>query len=470
MSRILYPSEAISLPRPQLLPGWLATLTLLLLLAWFMPPSFGIIICSAVAVYAVLGIRQSGEALVLLAFLLIIGKTDVALGRWIILFAAFGRGMWDTAVSRLTAPPLNKALLLFGGIMVAFSAAFSTMPVVSVLKVLSFVVGVSAALLAFYRTRKRVGYWWSVIFTLAVFTILASVPLYGMPEGYARNDVGFQGILTHPQTFGPVVAVLTAFLSGLIVFREERSWLVVSTALLGWVGVYFSLARTALLALLLSLLVVFALGLVARHIPWRDAFVRVRLLLSKPLVILLLVGVGSVVLVQSDTVRESAEAFLQKDGDGGGISQILERSRGVLMSRSMNNFRQEPLTGIGFGVPSDPQGARRIVDGPLGIPVSASVEKGFMPTAVLEEVGIVGAFLVVGLLLFLFMPAIKQREPTIFWIMACCLFINFGEMVFFSVGGMGFFFWVMLSLGYVSSIHEQELCDHRVRDRERQKA
>jgi hypothetical protein len=123
------------------------------------------------------------------------------------------------------------------------------------------------------------------------------------------------------------------------------------------------------------------------------------------------------------------------------------------MSQSMRNFRDHPLTGIGFGAPSDPvRFARQLERGPYGIPLSASVEKGFMPTAVLEETGIVGAILILLLLLFMFAPTVLHPDPTLFWVMATSLFLNFGEMVFFSVGGMGFFLWFVMAFCHVSAL------------------
>jgi hypothetical protein len=86
--------------------------------------------------------------------------------------------------------------------------------------------------------------------------------------------------------------------------------------------------------------------------------------------------------------------------------------------------------------------------GPFGLPVGASVEKGFMPSAVLEETGITGAVLVIGLLLALFRPIVRNGSISLFWMALVCLFVNFGEMVFFSVGGLGMLFWVLMAFAY----------------------
>jgi hypothetical protein len=123
----------------------------------------------------------------------------------------------------------------------------------------------------------------------------------------------------------------------------------------------------------------------------------------------------------------------------------------------MANFWDHPLTGIGFGAPSDPaRFANQLERGPYGIPLSASVEKGFMPTAVLEETGIIGAALTILLLLALFVPILRHPDPTLFWVATTCLLVNFGEMVFFSIGGMGFFFWFVMAFCHVAALQESE--------------
>jgi hypothetical protein len=82
------------------------------------------------------------------------------------------------------------------------------------------------------------------------------------------------------------------------------------------------------------------------------------------------------------------------------------------------------------------------------------VEKGFMPTAVLEETGLIGAALTILLLIFLFVPVLQHPDPTLFWVAAASLLVNFGEMVFFSVGGMGFFFWFVMAFCHVAALRD----------------
>jgi hypothetical protein len=398
------------------------------------------------------GTREAAEALGILAFLIIFGKTSFSLGRWVILFAAFGRMIWDSVFGGKPVPQFLYALLFFFAGVLALSVLASQFPLMSGLKVTSFSLGVGVATTALYRTRHLRDYWLSWLFTLGLFILLAGAPMYGVGAGYGAVGAGYQGILVDPQTYGPVAAAITALLTGLYFFRGRRPWLVLLCVGLGWIGVYLSLARTALLALLLAGGITTALGLAFKPETWAKDLSRA---LGRPIVMVGLLAVLALGVLQWTAVQSSVESFLAKDDGSASVVQALERSRGELMSRSMANFWEQPLTGIGFGAPSDPVGfAQRIDRGPYGIPLSASVEKGFMPTAVLEETGVVGAFLTVVLLVLLFAPVIRHPDPTLFWVMTTCLLVNLGEMVFFSVGGMGFFLWFVMAFCHVVALRE----------------
>ena len=83
-----------------------------------------------------------------------------------------------------------------------------------------------------------------------------------------------------------------------------------------------------------------------------------------------------------------------------------------------------------------------------------------MPSAVLEETGILGGLLVSWLLISLVGPVFTRSDFAIFILMSAALLVNFGEMVFFSVGGMGLYFWLLFGFCYMQATsthysHEQ---------------
>ena len=437
---------------PYILRNWMYVWAALVALAWFTPGSFGLAICGGIALHGLRSSRRSVEALGMLAFLIVLGKTSISLGRWVVLFAVFGRMVWDGVFAGKGMPRVGYMLLVFFAVVLPLSVVSSTFPLVSGLKLTTFTLGTLVTVTGFYRTRHLADYWLSWLFTLGAFILLASLPLYVLPGGYSTNGVGFQGILTHPQTFGPVVAAITALMTGLYFFRQRTSWLILVCVGVGVAGMYLSLSRTSLLAFLLAGALTTALGFSLKPDTWAVDLGRT---LVRPTVMLGVLTALALVAMQWTSIQADLQAFLAKDSQSASLVQALEESRGELMDQSMANFREKPLTGIGFGAPSDPvRFARELERGPYGIPLSASVEKGFMPTAVLEETGLIGALLTIALLLFLFMPTVQHPDPTLFWMMGAALFINFGEMVFFSIGGMGFFLWFVMAFAHVAALRE----------------
>lgn len=438
---------------PYILRKWALFWAALFVLAWSTPSSFGLLICGGVALHSLRSTRRSVEALGILMFVVISGKTDFSLGRWLILFTASLRMFWDGAFGGKSMPQLAYLLLLFFAVMLPLSVLTSVLPLVSILKLTTFTTGSVLMTVGLYQTRQLLDYWMSWFFTLGVFILLASIPFYGLPAGYATNEVGFQGILTHPQFFGVVLAPITAFLMGLYFFRQQTSWVLLLLAVLGMVEMYFTLSRTSLGALVLAGATTAAVGFSFKLDTWGVSLSRA---LGRPAAVIGGLMVLALVALQWTTIQSSLESFLAKDEESVSIVQNFEESRGALVSQSMANFRKRPLTGVGFGAPSDPAQYARIERGPYGIPISAPVEKGFMPSAVLGETGIIGAMLTLVLLVFLFAPVVRRADPTLFWVMATCLFLNLGEMAFFSLGGVGFFLWFVMALCHVAALKTEE--------------
>jgi len=83
----------------------------------------------------------------------------------------------------------------------------------------------------------------------------------------------------------------------------------------------------------------------------------------------------------------------------------------------------------------------------MGIPISASAEKGIIFTAVLEKVGAVGGLLFCGLLISIIVAAAKGSTPEVLAMVISAIAVNFGEAIFFATGGMGLFMWTVIGFG-----------------------
>jgi hypothetical protein len=150
------------------------------------------------------------------------------------------------------------------------------------------------------------------------------------------------------------------------------------------------------------------------------------------------------VQLKTGAVAPAIESFVLKRG-GSSVEDAFLESRGLGAVEEFRNFVRRPLTGNGFGVyPSGdfPEGVVTIA----GIPISAPVEKGFLPTAVLEETGLFGGIAFVYLVLSLAIPAWKGGSLPLLAAFVACLFVNVGEENLLSPSGIGYYLWMLIGL------------------------
>ena len=160
----------------------------------------------------------------------------------------------------------------------------------------------------------------------------------------------------------------------------------------------------------------------------------------------LVVGLGAMAIggvkVHESTIKE----FVIKGGsERMSLLELFGESRGFLVERSMANFRSSPVLGIGFGDPGD-SGSKG--EGIHGTHLTASAEKGFVATAVLEETGLVG-FAAFALFVFGVLRLGVRQSMLGLAFFLCFLGVNVGEATFFSFGGIGSFGWACVASGFL---------------------
>ena len=289
-------------------------------------------------------------------------------------------------------------------------------------------------------------YWFKLINTFFVFLTLGSLVFLVLGYGYETNGRGFQGVLSHPQNFGPVMGVIAAWYTGMTLSARRTSQITLVLLVLSLIFVLLSLARTGMVAFILGGGVAYFVGLGQTQ---NQRYRAKGLQLGAIAVGLLLVAA----LANPSFFNETLVSFVQKREGGTtdtGLNDLFNQSRGGLTLSSLDNFQNNPILGIGFGVPSNLETLEDLqnIKYVYGIPVSASVEKGFLPTAILEELGIVGAIATVVLVVLLIKKIRRRATFPLLWIAFTALFINIGEAIFYSVGGTGFFMWLIVGLCY----------------------
>jgi hypothetical protein len=255
-----------------------------------------------------------------------------------------------------------------------------------------------------------------------------------MTYGYTRNGRGFQGILNHPQLFGTIYAVFTAYAAGRMWQFKNYRWDYVLLTILGIAYIYFSESRTGLLGLVLSfgLAILFSFQKSVKSILLNKKFII-------PVFVVMILAVPYYSQIASGVTN-----FLLKNESSEQVDEALEASRGRLFWASFNNFTEQPILGNGFGIASDPLAMQIDRDPVFGIPVSASVEKGIAPMALLEENGILGAFLFTLFLYFLIRRPFRQKLLYLTWPILAVIAINLGESAIFSFNAQAGILWLII--------------------------
>lgn len=326
------------------------------------------------------------------------------------------------------------ATVVYAAVLILHSLLFSEMPEISVLKVVSW--GMAAAgLLAAWgglraAERQEIADW---VFGLLVGVLLCSAPLLGLSAGYLVNGSSFQGILNQPQAFGVTIALLAAFVGCRLLAERRPSWWMVGLFVGCVIAVAMSRARTGGFAMLLG--IAFAVA-TARGLTGRSARVLMPALRSPRLHLVLgLAVVGAVAASAALTTR--VDAFVSKGTGNDTLVGAYDASRGSKIEDMLANIKARPWRGIGFGVASDPADMVVQYDPYFHLPIGASVEKGVMPLAVLEETGIPGAAAFLLWMAVLFRRVVHGASVAPMAVFFTALLTNFGESTLFSASGMG---------------------------------
>jgi hypothetical protein len=400
-----------------------------------------------IACYALLGRAQAIHALVLswlfsmLSPGLAAEATAASVGRYAVLATAAGSVLLRSGfLVEFRVSPMVMMTGLLGLFIVGHSILFSPMVDVSVLKAVSWTTAAMTVFSAWgnlsLNQREQVSH---QVFGGLILLMLVSLPLVVLPIGYLRNDTGFQGVLSHPQAFGPTMALLGAWAASQVLGSRKPSWGYVTLVSACLVLVMLSETRTAGIAKILSVVLaavtvsVFARRRIRSLLPGL-ASRRINLILG-----IALIGA----LFTAPSLWAALETYLDKRSESTGLAEAYQVSRGALIDSMLENIEAHFWTGIGFGIASQP--AEMIVerDPILNLPIGAAIEKGVLPIAVLEELGAFG-FFAAGLWLWTVMRRAASGGVVSLAVLLCALLLNLGENLLFSPGGMGLLLLVLI--------------------------
>jgi hypothetical protein len=314
---------------------------------------------------------------------------------------------------------------------------------ISIMKVITFTLAATMVLVAFGRIHGdrlvRLQSW----FLTVGFSVIVLSGLTLLKPGLGiGGDGGLQGLLDQPQALGIFIAPFAAWsVTGVLLMRRRVSrlelWLALGTVVL----VLLTKARTGAFAVAFAVAVVMLSRLLARRRAEHASLGRPMLIVAVAIVTLGCAALATGAL--SKFVTEFAYKGTQKEQHS--LGGAFHESRGAGIVTEWNNFLHSPLLGNGFGVYPDGKFPAGIVEF-AGIPISAPIEKGFLPTAILEEGGLVGAASLTLLIAWLWRSAWRATDLRWRALFVACVAVNVGECVFLSPGGIGLMNWLLMGL------------------------
>ena len=401
-----------------------------------------------IAGYALLGKEEAIQALVLAWFFSMINPTlnpvlnNQGLFKYLIVFSAFTSIFFRSNLLRFDK--LYLYTISLGIFFILHSIFFSHYKDVSILKIINWIIIMITLLKAWsglnVLEHERMQRW---IVRLLLLIALLSIPTVFIQEiGYARNNSGFQGILSHPQIFGQVIALLVALLFGQLFEKNNKSstFLIIIISLSCWL-IFLSEARTAglglFLALVTSLLIFFILSIFNKKLFLHTFKNKIFFYILIFLIIIF-------TLFSSEMINLINQFITKSESDIKIIYEAYQISRFGLFEKMLVNIDKNFMIGIGFGVGSDPSLMNIQRDPIFNLPISASNEKGMLFLMMLEEVGIFGFIFFIMWLSYVSYKAFINGLVGLI-VFFTVVFLNLGEATFFSMGGLGLLSIIILT-------------------------
>lgn len=387
-------------------------------------------------------------------------------GRLILPFLALFRFSSDLSALRasLFSRSWYLALLAFVAVMAVCSIVSGWFTHIALLKLFNFTTTVTAIFSGAIVLRlKRIDLseWFVALVLAATIFGLGSVVLgvssnfrqIQVAPGQVLTELGFNGAFLHPNLHATYATLFICFLSLVLVFgRYRQTWLVLPMIACWFAFMAKSASRTSFIAsaIGLALLIVLAAPARNRH-RWimRPKFSRASLVATA---VLLLIAAIVLDLASGGAVSKPIVRFVNKSSATEGTVASLDTekilsSRKGLLELSWKNFEENRLFGIGFGV------AKTEVFAQTATLLTAPAEKGFLPSAILEEGGLFGTAAFVVFLLMFMGSMLSEKNFAALVTFVAFLATNLGEVTFFSPGGAGTFGWITVAAAMILGDH-----------------
>jgi len=257
----------------------------------------------------------------------------------------------------------------------------------------------------------------------------------------------FKGVTWHAQTLGPVLAILNAFSFAELLRKPRRHrWFYLATLAVIPYLILFTGSRTGLISYAISIgITLFWQGQIPNKSKQEEK--------QRNAILLILLIMGPIYLFAMGGVTQ-IQVFLRKGaGEDATMAESLVASRLELTEYSYRNFLRRPVLGNGFQVT---ESMRFYGFSSLGLAASAPIEKGVLPTMILEEGGVIGFAVFAAFVLSVLGASLRFGCLRFLATFSTFLALNSGEATFFSVTGPGGLYWTICVLALVIDWKEDD--------------
>lgn len=347
-----------------------------------------------------------------------------ALIKWVLIFVLSFRILISR--NKITAKLKNIYLIIFTFCLYLVVASWivSSFPVVSVFKIISYIIPFIAILKGIYDVQD-INWLNRILFPLGLL-LFTSIILLPFPIGYLRNGYAFQGFLNHPNVYGVMLAI---FLSGFLSQQDKISLYQISVTLLALFLSFCSGSRTSLISCIFALMFFLCSK-------------KIRKQKNTYFFLIVFVIIILIILLTSDNIFSLINIIVYK-----GHQNSIFFSRQEQILKNLYKFYQSPFLGTGFNVPYI-EGIRN-----YDFSFDLVVENGNLIMSILGDIGIIGLiyFFIVYFLIYWYG---KANNVGIFLI---TFIVSLGEQSFFSTNNFGIILYMYISIYLIEGIRMKNI-------------
>ena len=247
----------------------------------------------------------------------------------------------------------------------------------------------------------------------------------------------FAGILNQSQCLAVITPCCLAWLICDMLFVERRiTKFHIGTCVCGIPIVYMTGSRVSFLATAVAGFFIYFYCVGKINISRK---VRNSLRSAMTLGIVAMIAVCGVMEVKNHSISKWLRKTDDVAGDTRGLGEAFTASRMGKVEENLFDFRQNPVLGTGFQVAYYMKNMYKDAQFIL----SAPIEKGVLPLMVLGETGLVGGIFFVVFLAVFYGTCIKKKYYCTMTLMTVMITCNMAEANFFSPGGVGGMLWMI---------------------------